>query len=62
MERTIKVEKLNEDGVLITKNIPISLLSMYLNIGWKKKENKKPTFQSNQSKREFKFDKKEELD
>lgn len=58
MEKKISVEKDNEDGVLIAKSIPISLLSMYLNMGWTKKA-KKPTFQP---KREFKIDKKEDLD
>ena len=58
MERMISVEKINEDGVLIAKSIPISLLSMYLNMGWTKKT-KKSTFQP---KKEFKIDKKEDLD
>lgn len=58
MEKKISVEKTNENGVLIAKSIPISLLSMYLNMGWTKKA-KKPIFQA---KKEFKIDKKEELD
>lgn len=62
MERMIRVEKINEEGKLIDMEIPQNLLSMYLNIGWKKKEKKNPTFQSSQPKKEFKFEKKEELD
>lgn len=61
MERMIKVEKINKEGKLIDMEIPQNLLSMYLNIGWKKQEKKKPIFQANQPKKEFKFEKKEEL-
>ena len=62
MEKMIKIEKINEEGKLIDMTIPNNLLSMYLNIGWKKQEKKKPTFQASQPKKEFKFEKKEELD
>lgn len=58
MEKKISIEKTNEDGVLIAKSIPISLLSMYLNMGWTKKT-KKPAFQPS---KEFKINKKEDLD
>ena len=40
MERMIRVEKINEEGKLIDMEIPQNLLSMYLNIGWKKQEKK----------------------
>nr|DAN14399.1 MAG TPA: hypothetical protein [Bacteriophage sp.] len=59
MEKMIKIEKINEEGKLIDMAIPKNLLSMYLNIGWKKQEKKKPMFQP---KKEFKIDKKEDLD
>ena len=59
MEKMIKIEKINEEGKLIDMAIPKNLLSMYLNIGWKKQEKKKTMFQP---KKEFKIDKKEDLD
>lgn len=40
MEKLIKVEKKNSDGILIQKEIPSNLLSLYLNIGWKRPEKK----------------------
>ena len=59
MEKMIKIEKINEEGKLIDMTIPNNLLSMHLNIGWKKQEKKKPMFQP---KKEIKIDKKEDLD
>ncbi len=41
MEKLIKVEKINEDGDKIIKEIPYNLYSMYINMGWKKFEKKK---------------------
>lgn len=36
MEKMIKVETKNSDGILISKEVPENLLSMYLNMGWKR--------------------------
>ncbi|MDY3778218.1 MAG: hypothetical protein SOZ53_05150 [Candidatus Onthovivens sp.] len=40
MEETIKVEIKNIEGKLIQKEVPKSLLSLYLNGGWKLVQNK----------------------
>lgn len=34
MEETIKMKTINVDGVEIVKDIPASLYSQYVNIGW----------------------------
>lgn len=39
MNNSVEVEK-NEKGKLIVKTISSELLPFYLNLGWKKKENK----------------------
>lgn len=41
MEKLIKIEKINEDGDKVIKEVPYSLYSMYINMGWKQFENKK---------------------
>lgn len=43
MEKLMKIEKVNEDGDKIIKEVPYSLYSTYINMGWKKFENKKET-------------------
>lgn len=35
MEKLILVEKINEEGKLISKEVPENLLSLYLTDGWK---------------------------
>ena len=41
MEDTIQMEKDNEDGKKIVKEIPINLTSLYKNQGWKETKEKK---------------------
>ena len=41
MEKLIKIEKINEDGDKVIKEVPYKLYSMYINMGWKQFENKK---------------------
>lgn len=40
MNKTIKIEIKNKQGKMIIKEIPQSMLPMYLGIGWKKVEEK----------------------
>jgi hypothetical protein len=42
MEKLILVERINEEGKKISKEVPENLLSLYLNSGWRvaKPENK----------------------
>lgn len=52
---TIKMEKKNEDGKMIVKNVPENIASAYEKIGWKIVENKidtKPIFNKNAEKDE----------
>lgn len=35
MEKLILVERKNEEGKIISKEVPENLLSLYLNSGWK---------------------------
>ena len=47
MEKMIKVERKNDEGKIISKEIPDNLLSLYLNSGWylyKKNTNNKSEF------------------
>ena len=41
MEKLIKIEKINEDGDKVIKEVQYNLYSMYINMGWKQFENKK---------------------
>lgn len=41
MNKTVKIEKKNNQGKLIVKEIDINLLPMYMVIGWTKCEEKK---------------------
>lgn len=34
MNNTIKMQKKNEDGKIIVKEIPLNLESLYKNLGW----------------------------
>ncbi|MEG1506026.1 MAG: hypothetical protein RR478_00860 [Bacilli bacterium] len=43
----VKVSIKNEDGKTIEKEIDMSLLPIYLNIGWEKVENKVNNFKTN---------------
>lgn len=40
MENVILVEKINEEGKVISKEVPENLLSLYLNSGWKRADKK----------------------
>ena len=41
MEKLIKIEKINEDGDKVIKEVPYNLYSMYINMGGKQFEKKK---------------------
>lgn len=43
----VKVSIKNEDGKTIEKEIDMSLLPIYINIGWEKVENKVNNFKTN---------------
>lgn len=55
MEEKVKMSIKNEDGKMITKDIPKNLYSLYVGMGWTKVNNMPPknTYSNNKEEKKF---------